>query len=129
MPLLRSLGNNSNRLHGLTERLVQIEGHADDIHDAGLKALYQRCAGEHPMEFVVRREILNHLEKVVDGFEDVANEIQGLVIDHAYTHAIFSPALGPHCRSVAVRFSEWPARCRPFPIGSATCRESVCQSV
>lgn len=83
MPLLRSLGNNSNRLHGLTERLVQIEGHADDIHDAGLKALYQRCAGGHPMEFVVRREILNHLEKVVDGFEDVANEIQGLVIDHA----------------------------------------------
>src|SRR3546814_20428033 len=48
MPLLRSLGTNSNRLHGLTERMVQIEGHADDIHAAGLKALYQRCAGEHP---------------------------------------------------------------------------------
>src|SRR3546814_17897133 len=68
MPLLRSLGNNSNRLHGLTDRLIQIEGHADDIHDAGLKALYQRCEGEHPMEIVVRREILNPLETVVDGF-------------------------------------------------------------
>src|SRR3546814_19375417 len=31
MPLPRSLGNNNNRLHGLTERLVQIDGHADDI--------------------------------------------------------------------------------------------------
>src|SRR3546814_6466441 len=33
MPLLRSLGNNRNSLHGLTERLVQIEVHADGIHD------------------------------------------------------------------------------------------------
>src|SRR3546814_18877768 len=50
MPLLRSLGNNSNRLHGLPEGLVQIEGHADKLQDAGLKALYQRCSGEQQME-------------------------------------------------------------------------------
>ena len=36
-----------------------------------------------PMEFILRREIYGHLERVVDRFEDVANEIQGLVIDHA----------------------------------------------
>jgi uncharacterized protein Yka (UPF0111/DUF47 family) len=35
------------------------------------------------MDFVVGREIYGHLERVVNRFEDVANEIQGLVIDHA----------------------------------------------
>ncbi|RJF85942.1 DUF47 family protein [Sphingomonas cavernae] len=83
MPLLRSLNNNSARLHELTERLVRLEGHADEIHEAGLKALYKKEGETHPMGFIVGREIYSHLEKVTDRFEDVANEIQGLVIDHA----------------------------------------------
>lgn len=83
VPLLRSIGTNGNRLHALTERLVRIEGHADDIHDAGVKALFKRHGDVRPMGFVIGREIYSHLEKIVDRFEDVANEIQGLVIDHA----------------------------------------------
>ena len=82
IPLLRQLNRNSARLHELTERLVRIEGRADDIHDRGLKSLFRSCAND-PMHFVVCREIYSHLERVVDRFEDVANEIQGLVIDHA----------------------------------------------
>jgi len=62
---------------------VRIEGHADDIHDAGVKALFKAHGEKQPMAFVIGREVYNHLEKVVDKFEDVANEIQGLVIDHA----------------------------------------------
>ena len=34
------------------------------------------------MTFIVGAEIYDHLEKVVDRFEDVANEINALVIDH-----------------------------------------------
>jgi predicted phosphate transport protein (TIGR00153 family) len=83
MPLLRSLGKNSARLHELTERLVKLEGHADDIHDAGLKALFKANAGQNPMTFIIGREVYGHLEKITDRFEDVANEIQGLVLDHA----------------------------------------------
>ncbi|OHT22166.1 putative pit accessory protein [Sphingomonas haloaromaticamans] len=83
MPLLRSVGTNGGRLHELTERLVRIEGHADEIHDAGLRALYRAHIDSKPLEFIVGREIYSHLEKIVDRFEDVANEIQGLVIDHA----------------------------------------------
>ena len=83
IPLLRSLGSNAGRLHDLTARLIQIEGHADDIHDAGLKALFKAHGATAPMDFIVGREIYSHLEKIVDRFEDVANEIQGLVIDHA----------------------------------------------
>ena len=89
IPLLRSVGGNAQRLHELTARIIRIEGHADDIHDAGLRAvrLEQRAqpggAGGDPMQFIIGREIYSHLERVVDRFEDVANEIQGLVIDHA----------------------------------------------
>jgi predicted phosphate transport protein (TIGR00153 family) len=83
IPLLRSVGTNAQRLHTLTERIVEIEGHADDIHDAGMKALFQTYGESRPMMFVVGSEIYGHLEKVVDCFEDVANEIDGLVTDHA----------------------------------------------
>ena len=84
IPLLRSLASNAGRLHELTARLIQIEGHADDIHDAGMKALFKASQqGGTPMAFIVGREIYSSLEKIVDRFEDVANEIQGLVIDHA----------------------------------------------
>ena len=83
VPLLRSIGTNGNRLHALTERIVSIEGHADEIHDAGLKALFKAHGENRFMDFVIGREIYSHLEKVVDRCEDVANEIQGLVIDHA----------------------------------------------
>ena len=82
MPLLRSVGSNAQRLHELTARIIQIEGHADDIHDAGLRTLF-KTNGNNPMAFIIGREIYSHLERVVDRFEDVANEIQGLVIDHA----------------------------------------------
>ena len=35
------------------------------------------------IDFVVRREIFKHLERIVDAFEDVANVIDGIVIDHS----------------------------------------------
>jgi predicted phosphate transport protein (TIGR00153 family) len=82
VPLLRNLAPNATTLNEMTERLVRLEGHADEIHDAGLKAIYAAHHDE-PMKFIVGREIYSHLEKVVDRFEDVANEIQGLVIDFA----------------------------------------------
>ena len=82
IPLLRSLHNNAGRLHELTERLIQIEGHADQIHDQGMRNLFKTGHGD-PMAFIIGKEIYSHLERVVDKFEDVANEIQGLVIDHA----------------------------------------------
>jgi uncharacterized protein Yka (UPF0111/DUF47 family)/8-oxo-dGTP pyrophosphatase MutT (NUDIX family) len=81
IPLLRSLAANAPRLHELTGRLIELEGQADDIHDRGLRELFK--SGTDPMRFIVSREIYSHLERIVDRFEDVANEIQGLVIDHA----------------------------------------------
>lgn len=81
MPLLRDVAGNTRRLHELTERLVRMEGHADEIHAAGLRRLFRQSAGKDPLHFVVRQEMFKRLERVVDRFEDLANEIDGVVID------------------------------------------------
>ena len=83
LPLLRAIHENSARLHELTGRMVRLEGQADDIHAAGLKKAFVALGHADTLRFIVTREIYNHLEKVVDRLEDVANEIDGLVIDHA----------------------------------------------
>lgn len=83
IPLLRNVSENAKRLHELTERLVRMEGHADNIHSAGLKAAYRKYGPTDPMAFAVRREVFNHLERIVDALEDVANEIDSIVIDHS----------------------------------------------
>ncbi|MPT47854.1 MAG: DUF47 family protein [Sphingobium sp.] len=83
LPLLRDVGANAKRLHELTERMVRMEGHADAIHDAGVKQVFQKHGATDTMGFIVRREIFKHLERIVDALEDVANEIDGIVIDHA----------------------------------------------
>jgi predicted phosphate transport protein (TIGR00153 family) len=82
VPLLRSIGRNVGRLSAITEEITRIEGEADDLHDEGLKALFRAHASANPMAFVIGSEIYGHLEMVVDRFDDVANEISSLVIDH-----------------------------------------------
>jgi uncharacterized protein Yka (UPF0111/DUF47 family) len=83
MPLLRDVGSNGARLHELTERLVRMESHADEIHTAGVKRAFKEHDSGDAMRFIVAREIYKHLERIVDAFEDVANEIDGIVIDHS----------------------------------------------
>jgi hypothetical protein len=83
MPLLRDVGANGARLHELTGRLVRMEGHADDIHAAGVRKAFQAYGADQTLKFIVSREIYKHLERITDSFEDVANEIDGIVIDHA----------------------------------------------
>jgi uncharacterized protein Yka (UPF0111/DUF47 family) len=81
MPLLRDIGRNGPRIHEITERIVRLEGDADDAHAKGLKRAFQES--KEAMRFIVAREIYKHLERITDAFEDVANEIDGIVIDHA----------------------------------------------
>ena len=83
VPLLRNVSGNASRLHQLTGRLVELEGDADDIHAAGLKRAFQEVAKTSSLDFAVAREVFKNLERVTDAFEDVANQIDGIVIDHA----------------------------------------------
>ena len=83
MPLLRDVARNGERLHELTERIVRMESHADEIHRVGLKRAYGEYGASDTLRFIVAREVFKHLERIVDAFEDVANEIDGIVIDHS----------------------------------------------
>jgi predicted phosphate transport protein (TIGR00153 family) len=83
IPLMKSVGKNGAKLDRITENIVHLEGAADHLHSDGLKALFQMHGEERPMRYFVGREVYRHLERVMDGFEDVADEIQGIVIDHA----------------------------------------------
>ncbi len=83
MPLLRSVRSNHGALDKITEQIVHLEEDADNLHDSGLKALFQATKDGNAMNYIVGREIYSHLEKVLDRLEDVANEISGIVIDHA----------------------------------------------
>lgn len=83
MPLLRDVAGNGARLHELTERIVRLEGRTDDIHDAGVKRAFREYGATDTIRFIVTREVYARLERIVDAFEAVANEIDGLVIDHA----------------------------------------------
>lgn len=82
MPLLNSISAEATRLASITEKISRLEGQADELHDTGLKALYEKSGKADPMAFFVGNEIYDHLEKVVDRFDDVANEIHGIVIEY-----------------------------------------------
>jgi predicted phosphate transport protein (TIGR00153 family) len=84
IPLLRSISAEHSRIAALTEQISALEGKADEMHDAGLAELYQaNVSGGNGLRFFVGNEIYDHLEKVVDRFDDVANVMHGIVIEHA----------------------------------------------
>ncbi len=80
--LLGSVRDNSSKLHNLTEEITGIEEHSDTVHDTGIKALFHKYREGGAMGYIVGAEIYDHLEKVVDRFEDVANKISAIVIEH-----------------------------------------------
>jgi uncharacterized protein len=82
IPLLRAISQEAGRISAITEQISQIEGRADDLHDIGLRTLFERQGSKDAMAFITGNEVYDHLEKVVDRFDDVANELQGVVIEH-----------------------------------------------
>jgi uncharacterized protein len=78
--LLGSLAMESNRLNALTEEIIRIEEQADQLHDQGRKELF--LSQSNAIAFVIGTEVYDHLEEVVDRFEDVANEISAIVIEN-----------------------------------------------
>ncbi len=79
--LLSSMRDNVGRINAIAEEITRLEEQADELNDGGIKALYLRTRNGDAMAFIVGNEIYDHLEKVVDRFEDVANRISGLVIE------------------------------------------------
>lgn len=83
IPLLDKVGANAQRLSTIAEEVTRVEGRSDDLHDKGLKDLFLRHGKSgNAMAYMIGSEIYGELEKVVDRFEDVANEISGIVIEN-----------------------------------------------
>jgi hypothetical protein len=82
IPLLRSMRTNAAKLNKIAEEVTRLEDESDRLYDDGVAALYRGPAKADPMAYIVGAEIYDHLEKVVDRFEDVANRISGVLIEH-----------------------------------------------
>lgn len=82
IPLLVRVGTHAERLQAIAQEVMRIEGRADDLHEAGLKDMFLRHGKSDPMAYMIGSQIYGQLEKVVDRFEDVANEISGIVIEN-----------------------------------------------
>ena len=79
--LLRDMRRNTSRLNAIAEAVTRIENRSDEVYDAGMKALFA-ASQDRPMDFIAGSDVFDHLEKVVDRFEDVANGISGILIEH-----------------------------------------------
>jgi uncharacterized protein len=83
VPLLQSISPHAGRISDITAEISALEGKADEMHDQGMRQLYRATApGGNALPFFVGNEVYDHLEKVVDRFDDVANVMHGIVIEH-----------------------------------------------
>lgn len=80
--LLPAMRKNHERLNTLTEEITKLESDSDALYDEGMKALYAKHREGNAMPFIIGAEIYDHLEKVIDRFEDVANRINGVLVEH-----------------------------------------------
>ncbi len=80
--MLENLSHNAAELNEICLQVSRIEGEADDMHERGLGRLFQKAKAGDAMEFIRGNEIYNHLEKAMDRLDDIADEIQGIVIEH-----------------------------------------------
>ena len=82
VPLLREIATHAGAINTFAENVTQLEDKSDQLYDEGLRNLFHRLGSSDPMAFIVSSQIYEHLEKVLDRFEDVANQTNGIVIEH-----------------------------------------------
>jgi len=80
--LLEKLRQNADRINELAMKITALEERADHIYDEGMKALFLASRDGDAMNFIIGSEIYDHLEKVVDRFEDVANRVSIILVEH-----------------------------------------------
>ena len=79
---LRDMKKKSSHMMAMSAKITQLEEAVDDLHDNGLKQLYLAHRNTTPMAYIVGAEIYDHLEKIVDRIEDVAERVNSIVIEH-----------------------------------------------
>ena len=79
--LLNKINKNAGELADLTHRVTELEDRNDAVYGEGMKALFKASKGD-AMAFIAGAEIYDHLEKVMDRFEDVSNRISGILTEN-----------------------------------------------
>ncbi|MDJ0389125.1 DUF47 family protein [Roseomonas sp. E05] len=82
VPLLSQISAKAPQINALCEQIRQVEGEADDVHDAGVTELFRRARPEDALRFIAAREVFDLLEKTVDRFDDAAEQIETIVVEH-----------------------------------------------
>ena len=83
VPLLSEIAANADRISDMCVQISGLEGRGDEVFSRGRKALFNAARDGNAMEFIRQSEVYAHLDQVVDNFDNVANEIQGIVVEHA----------------------------------------------
>jgi uncharacterized protein Yka (UPF0111/DUF47 family) len=82
VPLLREIAAHASEINAYDVAMSQLEERSDQMHDEGIRSLFRRHRTSDPMAFIVGSEVYDHLEKVLDKFERVANQVNAIVIEH-----------------------------------------------
>lgn len=82
LPMLRDIKKHAIAIGALAKEIGAIEERSDELHGQGLKELFRAHRTGDAMGFIVGAEIYDHLEKVVDRFEDVAKRVSRIVLEH-----------------------------------------------
>ena len=82
IPLLREIASHAGEINAYAETVTRLEDRSDQMYDDGLRDLFHRHRTADPMAFIVGSQIYEHLEKVLDRFEGVANQVNSIVIEH-----------------------------------------------
>jgi hypothetical protein len=82
VPLLREIAAHASEINAYAVAMTDLEERSDQMHDQGLRDLFRRHRTSDAMAFIVGSEVYGHLEKVLDKFERVANQVNAIVIEH-----------------------------------------------
>jgi len=82
LPLLREIAIHAGEINAFVESMVQLEDRADQLQDDGVRKLFQQHRHDDTMAFIIGSQIYGHLETILDRFEDVANQVNAIVIEH-----------------------------------------------
>ncbi len=83
VPLLSAIAANADRISDMCVQISALEGQGDEVFARGRKALFNMTRDGDAMEFIRQSEVYAHLDQVIDNFDNVANEIQSIVVEHA----------------------------------------------
>lgn len=82
VPMLRAMKTHATAMLKATGDIVQMEEESDRMQEKGLKELYKGVGRKDAMAFIIGSQIYEHLEKVSDRLEDVANTLSSILVEH-----------------------------------------------